>query len=82
MRRQQNKEASVAKTKATQKPFAFYDRDCEKAREKAIRNEDIDTHLLNQFRARIIPWRILVPRFKMMMEKDEHEREQRIRSMA
>jgi hypothetical protein len=38
--------------------------------------------MLNQFRARIIPWRILVPRFKMMMEKDEHEREQRIRSMA
>lgn len=38
--------------------------------------------MLNQFRARIIPWRILVPRFKMMMEKDEHEREQRIRQMA
>jgi len=43
---------------------------------------DIDEHMLAQFRARIVPWRILVPRFKMMMEKDEHEREQRIRSNA
>ena len=29
-----------------------------------------------------MPWRILVPRFKMMMEKDEHDREQRIRQAA
>ena len=41
--------------------------------------DDIDAAMLNQFRARIIPWRILVPRFQMMMEKEEHEREQRIR---
>jgi hypothetical protein len=38
--------------------------------------------MLNQFRARIVPWRILIPRFKMMMEKEEHEREQRIRKNA
>ena len=44
--------------------------------------DDIDTDMLNQFRARIVPWRILVPRFKMMMEKEEHEREQRIRQNA
>jgi len=38
--------------------------------------------MLNQFRARNIPWGILIPRFKMMMERDEHEREQRIRRNA
>ena len=81
-RREKNKEASIAKTKANARPFTFHERDVEKAREAAIRNEDIDMAILNQFRARIIPWRILVPRFKMMMEKDEHEREQRIRAMA
>jgi hypothetical protein len=81
-RREKNKEASIAKTKANARPFSFHERDVEKAREAAIRNEDIDTQMLNQFRARIIPWRILVPRFKAMMEKDEHEREQRIRAAA
>ena len=44
--------------------------------------DDVDTHMLNQFRARIVPWRILVPRFQMMMEKEEHDREQRIRQAA
>jgi Uncharacterised protein family UPF0564 len=81
-RRAANKEESLARTKATQKPFSFYERDVEKARDAALRNEDIDTHMLNQFRARIIPWRVLVPRFKMMCEKAEHEREQRIRANA
>ena len=38
--------------------------------------------MLDQFRARIVPWRILVPRFKMMMEKEEYDRELRIRQAA
>ena len=46
-RRQMNKEASMAKTKASQKPFSFYERDQQKARDAANRNEDIDTHMLN-----------------------------------
>jgi hypothetical protein len=29
-----------------------------------------------------VPWRILIPRFKMMVERDEHEREQRIKRMT
>jgi hypothetical protein len=44
--------------------------------------EDIDDSMLHQFRARNIPWGILIPRFKMMMERDEHEREIRIRKNA
>jgi hypothetical protein len=44
--------------------------------------EDIDDTMLYQFRARNIPWGILIPRFKMMIERDEHEREIRIRRNA
>jgi len=44
--------------------------------------DDIDDGMMYQFRARNIPWKILIPRFKMMMERDEHEREQRIRKNA
>ena len=58
-----------------QKPFSFYARDIKKRMQSLNLIDDIDTDMLNQFRARIVPWRILVPRFKMMMEKEEHERE-------
>ena len=81
-RRQRNREASMAKNKAQSKPFSFHERDTQKARQRAIGNDDIDETMLTQFRARNIPWGILIPRFKMMMERDEHEREQRIRRNA
>ena len=81
-RRQSNKEKSIAKTKALEKPFSFHERDLKKVREALNLNDDIDTNLLTQFRARIVPWRILIPRFKMMMEKEEHDRETRIRQNA
>ena len=51
-------------------------------RERLNLANDIDESMLKQFRARIVPWRILVPRFQMMMEKEEHDREQRIRDNA
>lgn len=60
------------------KPFSFHERDLQKARERLDAFDDIDQTMLNQFRARNVPWRILIPRFKMMMERDEHEREQRL----
>ena len=81
-RRQEIREASMAKTKQTEKPFSFYERDLQKARDQVNLDDEIDTNVLNQFRARIVPWRILIPKFRMMCEKDEHEREQRIRSNA
>lgn len=74
-RRQQRREASLAKNKAKAQPFSFHERDIQNAREQALRNDDIDDRILFQFRARNIPWGILIPRFKMMMERDEHERE-------
>ena len=81
-RRVENKDASMARTKAVQKPFSFYERDLKKKMDNLNLIDEVDTDMLNQFRARIVPWRILVPRFKMMMEKEEHEREQRIRQNA
>ena len=82
MRRQKNREASLAKNKALAQPFSFHERDTLKARERSTNMDDIDDTMLHQFRARNIPWGILIPRFKMMMERDEHEREQRIRRNA
>lgn len=81
-RRQKNKEASMARTKATEAPFSFHERDLQRERERLNLANDIDDSMLRQFRARIVPWRILVPRFKMMMEKEEYDREQRIRQNA
>lgn len=78
-RRQEAKEASLAKNRTLARPFTFHERDQQKAREKKLNAcEDIDERMLAQFRARNVPWRILIPRFKMMVERDEHEREQRI----
>ena len=81
-RRQANKEASVARTKERERPFSFHERDLQAARDRLNLANDIDDAMLSQFRARIVPWRILVPRFKMMMEKEEYDREQRIRENA
>mmetsp|Transcript_7931 Transcript_7931/g.11105 ORF Transcript_7931/g.11105 Transcript_7931/m.11105 type:complete len:242 (+) Transcript_7931:517-1242(+) len=81
-RRLQNKEASMAKTKANEKPFSFYEKDKQRERDRLNLANDIDETMVNQFRARIVPYKILVPRYKMMVEKEEHDREQRIRLAA
>jgi len=72
----------LARNKTLNKPFSFYEKDQERAREKLALLDEIDDTMLNQFRARNVPWRILIPRFKMMVERDEHEREQRLKKMA
>jgi len=72
----------MARTKATEAPFSFHERDLQRERERLNLANDIDEFMLAQFRARIVPWRILVPRFKMMMEKEEYDRELRIRQAA
>ncbi len=71
----------MAKTKATEKPFSFHERDLANEREKLNLANDIDEHLLAQFRARVVPYKVLVPRLEMM-EKEEHDREHRIREAA
>ena len=81
-RRLKNKEASMARTKANEKPFSFYERDKQLERDKINLANDLNEECLAQFRARIIPYKILVPRYQMMVEKEEHDREQRIRLAA
>lgn len=81
-RRVKNMERTKAENEANKKLFEFYKRDMDKARARQLANDVVDDSMLHQFRARNIPWGILVPRFKMMMERDEHEREQRIRRYA
>ena len=56
-------------------PFSFYEDDLRRAREKAIGSNEVDDRILYQFRAKDVPYRIRVPLFQMMMERDEHERE-------
>jgi len=81
-RRLKNKEACLAKTKAIEKPFSFYERDKQRERDAVNLVNDLDEAALAQFRARIVPYKILIPRYKMMVEKEEHDREQRIRQGA
>jgi len=72
----------MARTKASEKPFSFHEKDKQRDRDRLNLANDIDEAMLHQFRARIVPYEILVPRFKMMVEKDEYDREQRIRLAA
>jgi len=84
-RRRRIKEESMAKTKQTESPFTFYERDRKYQQDKQLQDElacEVTDHMADQFRARIIPWRILVPKFEFMMQKEEHDREQRIKRNA
>jgi len=73
-RRERNKEESVARNKALSKPFSFIERDEQVQRLKALECQ-VDDSALVKFRAKGVPWRILIPRFRMMAEKEEFERE-------
>ena len=46
-RRAENKDASIARTKAVQRPFSFYERDEKKKRETMDLADDVDTDMLN-----------------------------------
>ena len=46
LRREKNKEASMARTKATQKPFSFHERDLQAQRERLQNMDDIDRSML------------------------------------
>ena len=37
----------MAKTKQTEKPFSFYERDLQKARDQVNLDDEIDTNVLN-----------------------------------
>ena len=79
-RREEIRRLSIANTKQNEKPFSFYYRDLEKQKESA---PDVPDVMRNPpFRANKIPWKVLVPLYKRMVDKIEHERSERIRLNA
>jgi len=75
-----NKEASMAKTKASEKPFSFYERDKQRQREDNF-DEGLPAEMGHQFRARIVPYEILVPKYQLMLDR-EYDRQQKIQRDA
>lgn len=80
-RRQEVKRLSMAITKQKEKPFSFYERD--KNRVNSAGGPEIPESMQHPaFRANKIPWKVLVPLYKRMVDKIEYEREQRIKKNA
>jgi hypothetical protein len=70
---------SMAITKEREKPFSFYERD----KNKKVVESEIPAVMQNPpFRANKIPWKVLVPLYKRMVDKIEYEREQRVKKNA
>ena len=82
-RRKEVKRQAMAKIKQTEAPFSFYEKDVEKQKQKKEQAElPPDMAQPAPFRAGKIPWRILVPLYKTMVDDDEQERKRRIKSNA
>lgn len=70
----------MAITKQNEKPFSFYERDKNKA---VVTIPEVPQVMRNPpFRANKIPWKILVPLYRRMVDKIEYERDIRIKKNA
>ena len=74
-RREDAKRLSMAKTKANEAPFRFYERDVLAQKDKQQQAE-LPPSFANfaPFRAKKIPWKVLVPLYKTMMDDEENDR--------
>ena len=73
----------MAKIKASEAPFAFYERDIKAQKEKYEQAElPQNVPQYAPFRAGKIPWRILVPLYKTMVDANENERDKRVKKNA
>lgn len=82
-RRHENKRLAVAKIKATEAPFKFYERDNKLAKLKQENAELPDSMgQFEPFRAGKIPWKVLVPLYQGMVEDGEQAREKRVKKNA
>jgi Uncharacterised protein family UPF0564 len=79
-RRAEVKRLSMAITKQNEKPFSFYERD--KIKPESLETEIPETMRHPPFRANKIPWKVLVPLYKRMVDKIEYEREIRVKKNA
>lgn len=70
----------MAIAKQREKPFSFYERERNKPRNMTPDIPECMQHA--PFRANKIPWKVLVPLYKRMVDKIEYEREQRIKKNA
>ena len=84
-RREEVKKNSIAATKAREKPFSFYERDKDFYVKRALISEQyIPEEIKNHepFKATPIPWSVSTLLFDQMMNKEENEREERIRKRS
>jgi len=76
----------MAKTKQTEMPFSFYERDLAAKQQKDLENEKAcevaDYGSWKPFRAGIVPHQILAPKWDQMQGKEEYDRKQRIKMKA
>jgi len=81
-KREDAKRFAMAKIKATEKPFNFYKRDVKHQREKSEKAElPNDVSQNAPFRAGKIPWRVLVPLYQAIVDKDD-DRDKRVKKNA
>ena len=80
MKREDAKKLSMAKTKANEAPFNFYERDKFMQKQKQQQAE-LPPSFANftPFRAKKIPWKVLVPLYKTMIDDEEQMRNKRIK---
>jgi hypothetical protein len=63
----------MALTKQNERPFSFYERDKNKVKSDSVDIPECMRH--TPFKANKIPWKVLVPLYKRMVDKIEYERE-------
>ena len=82
-RRQELKRMSIAITKQKERPFSFYERDCQRASSAGAAEFQIPECMrVPPFKASIIPWKVRAPLYQEMVERSEYAREQRIKRNA
>lgn len=82
-RKMEAKRTAIAKLKATEAPFEFYHRDIATLKKKQ-ETADLPPPGADfvPFRAKKIPWKVIVPLYKSLMDDAEAERERRVKSNA
>ena len=82
-RRAEAKRLAMAKIKAIEAPFKFYERDL-KAQKDRVEAAELPPNVSEfpAFRAGKIPWRVLVPLYKSMTDEAENQREKRVKKNA
>jgi len=81
-KKQDAKRFAMAKIKATEKPFAFYNRD-KKAQRVKQEQPELPNDVTDQapFRAGKIPWKVLVPLYQAIVDKED-DRGKRVKRNA